>query len=68
MVLGEIDSGALCSVLLWVPQVSELTSQITEKQGQLDETRILIDREKKEQKKLQSEITTMHDMNQDLEE
>ena len=48
--------------------MSELTSQITEKQSQLDEMKALSDKEKKEQKKLQSEITTMHDMNQDLEE
>lgn len=47
--------------------MSELTNQITEKQGELDEARLEIAKEKKEQKRLLNEIAAMQDMNKDIE-
>ena len=47
--------------------MSELTTQITEKQEELDELRLSLDKQKDEGKKLESEITVMADMNKDIE-
>ena len=48
-------------------KVSELTNQITEKQLELDTAKSSIDKEKREQKKQQSEISSMKEMNKDIE-
>lgn len=48
-------------------QVSELTKQITEKQDQLDKMKQENIKEKKEQKRLMSEIEAIQDMNKDIE-
>lgn len=47
--------------------MSELTTQITEKQEELDELRLSLDKQKDEGKKLENEITVMTDMNKDIE-
>ena len=48
-------------------QVSELTTQITEKQEELDQLRVSLDKRGEEGKKLENEITVMAEMNKDIE-
>ncbi len=48
-------------------QVAELTNQITEKQVELDDLKGTLSKEKKEQKKLHSEIESMKEMNKDID-
>ncbi len=47
--------------------MAELTNQITEKQVELDDLKGTLSKEKKEQKKLHSEIESMKEMNKDID-
>ena len=47
-------------------QVTELTNQITEKQSELDDMKVALSKEKREQKRLCSEIEAMKEMNKDI--
>ena len=44
-----------------------MTNQMTEKQEEIDELRMTLAKEKREQKKLQNEIESMREMNKDIE-
>lgn len=47
-------------------RVTELTNQITEKQSELDDMKVALSKEKREQKRLCSEIEAMKEMNKDI--
>lgn len=47
--------------------MSELTTQITEKQGELDQIKHSFGKHKQEHKKLESDINAMADLNKDIE-